>query len=113
MRVAIACRDSRLGSDVAEHFGRAPAYVIYDTASGSVTKLASGFEEEMPPDGGLNAAVTLLDSNVDAVIAGRFGHRVTEFFEGANVILSQAAVVAGSLALDRFLREHEGREATR
>lgn len=109
MRVAVACHECRLSSDVAERFGRAPFYLIYDTESASTTKLASGRRPKMPPDGGLNIAVTLLDAEVEAVIAGKFGHRVTEFFRGANVAVSCAPKISGSFALDRFLREQQDR----
>jgi len=109
MRVAIACQKPRLASDVAAHFGQAPAYIIYDTKSETVTKFASGSRAKMPRDGGLNVAVTLLAANVDAVIAGRFGHRVAEFFDGADVTLSRVSSMAGSCALDQFLRQREDR----
>ena len=105
MKVAIACQESRLSSDVAERFARAPFYFVYDTESAHTTKLASGNRSKMPPDGGLSVAVALLDAEVDAVIAGKFGRRVVEFLSGADVAVYEAPKLAGSCALDRFLRE--------
>lgn len=103
MKVAVTCQQSRLSSDVAERFGRAPFIFVYDTVASSITKLALGQRAKMPPDGGLNVAVTLLDHGVEAVISGGFGHRVTEFFQGAEIVVSEMRDVAGSFALDQFL----------
>lgn len=106
MKVAVACQESRLSSDVAARFGRAPFFFIYDTVASSITKLASGRRAKMPSDGGLHVAVTLLDHGVEAVISGKFGHRVAEFFEGAGVVVAESPDIAGSFALDRFLQQH-------
>ncbi len=105
MKVAVACQESRLSSEVAPRFARAPFYFVYDTDSAQTNKLAAGNRRKMPPDGGLSVAVALMDAEVDAVIAGKFGHRVVEFFNGANVAVYEAPKLAGSFALDRFLHE--------
>lgn len=113
MKVAVACQQSRLSSDVAERFGRTPFFLVYDTAASSLTKLALGQRSKMPPDGGLNIAVTLLDHEVEAVISGKFGNRVAEFFQGAGVVASEASDIAGSFALDRFLRQQSRSQGAR
>jgi len=104
MKIAVACQESRLSSLVAERFARAPFFLVYDTATAAITKLASGYRNPLPNDGGLNVAVTLVNEGIEAVIAGRFGHRVENFFKGANVALSRATHINGSYALDRLLQ---------
>lgn len=109
MKVAVACKECRLDSEVAERFGRAPAFIIYDSKMESTTKLAVGSRTQMPPDGGLQIAVTLLDAEVEGVVAGRFGRRVTDFFRGADVTIAQIQGEAGGSALHRFLHMHPDR----
>ncbi|MCF3652509.1 NifB/NifX family molybdenum-iron cluster-binding protein [Synoicihabitans lomoniglobus] len=103
MKIAIACNQSRLSGEVAPKFGRAPFYMIYDTENAGLSKLAKGPRKTMPPDGGLNVAVTLMETEIGAVIAGEFGDHVAHFFRGANVKLARAPGVGGSRALDDFL----------
>lgn len=105
MKIAIACQQGHLSSDVAPKFGRAPYYMIYDTEQSASSPSAKAGRPPKLADGGLEAAVTLLNDEINAVIAGEFGEHVTHFLHAANVKMARAPQAAGSWALEQFLHD--------
>lgn len=105
MKIAIACQHDRISSEVAAEFGRAPHYLIYDPDHMELSKLTKGHRDRLPPQGGLEVAVTLLDAGVGVVIAGQFGDHVRRFLREAGVRMVRSPRGAGSWALDRYLHD--------
>lgn len=93
MRIAIPINEKDINSGVCPSFGRAPYYLIYNTADQTsfflenAAMLSAG-------GAGIKAAQTLLDNEVKVIIAPRYGENAAKVLVDANVSVYKS--IAGS-----------------
>lgn len=84
MKLAIACMENHLQSYIDPHFGRADWYCIYNTEDDSHAFIENPnrYDKEKA---GCSAADILIGNNINMVVAGRFGTKVSEVFRANDV----------------------------
>lgn len=101
MKVAITSSGATLQSNVDPRFGRCPYYIIYDTESGSFeavenkSRLASG-------GAGIQAAQSISDMKVEAVITGNVGPNAFRVLSAASVKIYSGATGSIKNAIEKF-----------
>ncbi len=84
MKIAIATSGNILKSSISEHFGRSNYYCIYN-ADNQETDF---FENPIFQNPEMDMCVTgeyFVDKKVTAVVAGRFGAKIIEYFRERNI----------------------------
>ena len=71
-----------LDAPVAEHFGRAPTYTLFDTTTNGVRVIANGGKHN---GGNGTATEHLLKENVEVVIAGGLGPKAVEMMKNKGI----------------------------
>jgi len=101
MKVAISSSGETLQSNVDPRFGRCPYYIVYDTESGSFeavenkSRLASG-------GAGIQAAQSISDMNVKAVITGNVGPNAFRVLSAASIKIYSGATGSVEDAIEKF-----------
>ncbi len=104
MRVAIPSYECDLNSNVFEHFGRAPCYIIIDIENGEIRSVNyienPNIEEHSPGE----IPRLLHENNVDVLIARGVGRRAIFFFSelGINVITGATGRIKD--IIEKFIR---------
>ncbi len=84
MKIAICAKNNGLESEVADRFGRANNYVIFDTETKEVITIENTAKNEASGAGG--TAVRLLDKNkVEIVLAPELGPKAMDAIKAFNI----------------------------
>ncbi len=105
MTIAFAISGEDLDSPIDDRFGRAPSFLVYDTASGTYeiianTALGSGH------GAGLKAAEIIIRSKVKAAVAGEFGPKANDMLSRADVRIYSGKQMTVRQALAQFFDQH-------
>lgn len=84
MIIAIAASENNLNAIVDPHFGRCEWYCIYNTETHK-SLFTENLSRNHQESAGCRAAEFLQGENVNMVIAGRFGSKVTDVFRKSNI----------------------------
>jgi predicted Fe-Mo cluster-binding NifX family protein len=77
MKIAIASTEKNKNSDVSDKAGRAPYYLIFDESEDLIEEIDNPFSFG-GGGAGFSVAKMLADKEVNIVIAGKFGPKMTE-----------------------------------
>lgn len=106
-RIAIAASERRgLESPVDARFGRAPAFVIVDAATGELHSQLENSAASGAHGAGTGAAALVAGEAVHAVLAGEFGPKATEALGRLGIKMWRAP--AGSTVSEAFARWSRG-----
>ena len=94
MQIGISSTGERLESPMDQRFGRAPYFILADTAAMSIEVIKN--EAAYGAGGaGINLAQNLIDKGVKIVITGNVGPNAMKVLEAAGVVILKG--VAGSV----------------
>lgn len=80
MKIAVASTKKTTDSDISENAGRAPYYLIFDGSGNLIETIDNPFSFG-GGGAGFSTAKMLADKEVDVVIAGKFGFKMTGALE--------------------------------
>lgn len=104
MRIAITAETSHgLDSQVAQHFGHAPYFILVDIEEGVVTAtqdIANPFAEAHEP-GQIPAFIK--EQGADVMLSGGMGGRAIEFFQQAGINTATGATGTVRASLESYL----------
>ncbi|WP_461210633.1 NifB/NifX family molybdenum-iron cluster-binding protein [Desulfocurvus sp. DL9XJH121] len=100
MKLAISSTGPDLDSPMDPRFGRAAAYVLYDTDTGDLTVLDNGGNSTLGQGAGIQSAQAVVNAGVDAVVTGRVGLNAQAALNqaGVRIITVNAATVRDAVA---------------
>jgi len=102
VKVAVTSQGPDLESQVDPRFGRAPCFVVVDTATGAVAVRHNSLNRRTAHTAGMQAAGALIALDAAAVITGSIGPKAFGTLRAANV--SVYTVPSGSVgeAVEKF-----------
>lgn len=95
MRLAITTRGSNLDGQVDPRFGRAQAFVLYDTETDEWSVLDNIQNLEAAQGAGIQAASAVAKAGVEAVLTGNCGPRAFATLSAAGIVVH--ATVSGTV----------------
>jgi predicted Fe-Mo cluster-binding NifX family protein len=110
MRVAVTSQGDQLTSDVDPRFGRASWFVVLDTNTGEHESVDNSKNVDAAQGAGVQAAQTIADLDIDAVVTGHCGPRAFRVLESAGIKVYLGADGTIQSALER-LKSGEFEEA--
>jgi predicted Fe-Mo cluster-binding NifX family protein len=102
MKIAVACNTPSPAGTVAERFGRAPWFLVYDTVANRFDSLPHPARDRGPVEAGIEAARLLRTSRIGAVVAGEFGDSALRILHNARICVSSAGRITAAQALADF-----------
>ena len=87
MKVAISCKEHSAEAEVDPRFGRAPCFAIYDTASDAFEFIDNTQSLNSPSGAGVQAAQTILNAEVSALLTGHCGPKAFRALSSADVAI--------------------------
>ncbi|MGB5736906.1 MAG: NifB/NifX family molybdenum-iron cluster-binding protein [Thiohalocapsa sp.] len=104
MKIAITAETSQgLDSQVAQHFGHAPYFILVDIENGAVTTtqdVANPFAEAHEPG---QIPDFIKQQNAEVMLSGGMGGRAIEFFKQAGIKTATGASGTVRQSLDSYL----------
>ena len=85
MKVAITTSGDNLDAPVDPRFGRASAFIIYDTESGEWSTLDNAQNVTAAQGAGIQAGTTVANAGVEAVLTGNCGPRAFSILSTAKI----------------------------
>lgn len=100
MLIAIPVETSDMNATVCPSFGRAPLFLLYNTADDTATFIDNGAASAQG-GAGIKAAQILVDNKVDALLTPRCGEKAADVLEPAGISLykTTSGTVADQIAL--------------
>ena len=102
MKVAVSARGSDLDSPVDGRFGRAERFLVVDTETGSVEAVDNAQNLAAAHGAGVQAARTLIEHGVEAVLTGNVGPNAFRTLQAAGVKVYAGAAGTVAEAVERF-----------
>ncbi|MPN06154.1 hypothetical protein SDC9_153410 [bioreactor metagenome] len=102
MKIAITSMGDALQVLMDGRFGRARNFVIWDTASRTEYAIGNDQNWNAPQGAGIQAAMTVINAGVDAVITGHCGPKAFRVLHEAGVKVYLTTALTGQEALARF-----------
>ncbi|WP_295400927.1 NifB/NifX family molybdenum-iron cluster-binding protein [uncultured Thiocystis sp.] len=104
MKIAITAETSQgLDSQVAQHFGHAPYFILVDIDDGAVTAtqdIANPFAEAHQPG---EIPTFIKQQNAEVMLSGGMGGRAIEFFTQAGIKTATGATGTVRESLEKYL----------
>lgn len=85
MKIAISVQHDNLESDLDLKFGRAKGFIIYCTDNDEFKFIDNGQNSNAVQGAGIQAAQTVIDEDVEAIITGYCGPKAYKVLETAQV----------------------------
>jgi predicted Fe-Mo cluster-binding NifX family protein len=85
MQIAAAIDENSPNAHIAENFGRAGWFAVYNTEQGEVVPVENPFRLLEEQAGRRTAGMLVEEYKITVVVAGRFGSKVVEYFKNNNV----------------------------
>lgn len=103
MKIAVTAQEAGLDCPVDPRFGRAKCFVVFDTTTGKHTIHDNAQNLNAPQGAGIQAARTVAELQVEAVLTGHVGPKAFQTLQAAEIAVY--AGVSGSVrdAVDRFV----------
>ena len=102
MKVAVTSQGSDLTSEVDPRFGRAKSFIVFDTETGGFTTHDNTQNLNAIQGAGIQAARSVADLKVDAVVTGNVGPKAFSVLQQANVKVYLGATGTVKDALEQF-----------
>jgi predicted Fe-Mo cluster-binding NifX family protein len=102
MKIAITSKGDSLNSEMDPRFGRCAYFVILDTDGESVLKAIPNDAATAGGGAGIQAAQSVIDEDVEAVISGNFGPRAFDALYSGGIKIYTVKAETVKEALDSF-----------
>jgi len=102
MKIAITTSGDSLEAPVDPRFGRAKAFIIYDTESGEWSVLDNAQNVNAAQGAGIQSATTVVNAGVEAVITGNCGPRAYATLAASNIAIYTGASNTVQGAIEKF-----------
>jgi predicted Fe-Mo cluster-binding NifX family protein len=102
MNVAVTAQGTDLDSEVDPRFGRARFFIVIDTQTGAFSVHDNTPNLNAPQGAGVQAAQTVINLGVEAVITGHIGPKAFSALKEGNIKMYVAAAGSVSNALNQF-----------
>ena len=84
MKIAMPVDDRSIETNISQHFGRAPYFLIYDTES-KESVFADNSAAASQGGAGIKAAQTIVDNKVSALLTPRCGENAAGVIKASNI----------------------------
>lgn len=90
MKIIIPVNEETENTEIAQSFGRAPFYMLYDTET-KKTETIPNPATESPSGAGIKAAQTIVDSGAKVLLTIRCGNNAYDVLKGAGIKVMEAS----------------------
>ncbi|NLE74771.1 MAG: dinitrogenase iron-molybdenum cofactor biosynthesis protein [Actinobacteria bacterium] len=99
MKIAVTSRGPNASDPFDQRFGRAPYFLVYDTASDSWSAFDNTENKEAQSGAGIGAATKVAETGATTVITGHVGPKAERALQaaGIKIVLSTAQTVEEAL----------------
>jgi predicted Fe-Mo cluster-binding NifX family protein len=104
MKVVVTSQGTDPASEVDPRFGRARYFILFDTDTGDFTSHDNTQNLNALQGAGIQAARTIADLRVEAVVTGNVGPKAFSVLQQANVKVHLGATGSVKDAFERFQR---------
>ncbi|MDD3695133.1 MAG: NifB/NifX family molybdenum-iron cluster-binding protein [Lentisphaeria bacterium] len=111
MKIAITTSGTDLKAPLDSRFGRAAAFLIYDLDSDKFTVVSNQQNLQAAQGAGIQAAETVADQEVDALITGNCGPKAFRVLQAADIKVYNCSAATVEEALQLY-RKGELKEAS-
>ena len=102
MKIAITTSVDNLDAPVDPRFGRAKAFLVYDTDSAEWSLVDNAQNVNAAQGAGIQSATTVVNTGAEAVLTGNCGPRAFATLSAANVKIYSGAAGSVQEAIDKF-----------
>ncbi|MFP4057784.1 MAG: NifB/NifX family molybdenum-iron cluster-binding protein [Candidatus Brocadiia bacterium] len=102
MKIAIASSGETLDAPVDPRFGRARAFILYDTESREWSVLDNAQNLNAPQGAGIQAASQVANAGAQAVLAGNCGPKAFAALSGAGLAVYTTPSLTVQQAIEKF-----------
>lgn len=102
MKIAITTSGNDLKSSLDQRFGRAQSFLIYDLEKESFTVIDNKQNLSAAQGAGIQAAETVADQDVDALLTGHCGPKAFRVLQAAGIKVYNTSAKTVQEALDLF-----------
>lgn len=102
MKLALTTSGVALDAPLDPRFGRAPRFIIYDLDAESFETLDNAQNLNAPQGAGIQAAQTIVQSGVEALITGNCGPKAFSVLQAAGVRVYTTDATTVAEALDSY-----------
>lgn len=102
MRIAISSENGSLDGNMDPRFGRAAGFIIYDEQSGENTYIDNTKNLNATQGAGIQAAQSIVDAHVGAIITGYCGPKAYKVLESAGIKIYVCSKVNVREAIEKF-----------
>ncbi len=99
MKICVPSTGKDLSSAIDSHFGRAPAFAIFDTATGEV-KFYDNEAISADRGAGVKASQFVLDKGVDVLVCDNLGQRAKDVIGASGIKVIQASGISVQEAIE-------------
>ncbi len=85
MKIAISAQGKDMDAEVDPRFGRAPYFIIVDTDTMEFKAVDNKQNLSLPQGAGIQAAMTVINKNVEVLLTGNCGPKAFATLKAANV----------------------------
>lgn len=102
MKIAISTSGTDLSAPVETRFGRAAAFLIFDTESGEFTIEPNEQNLNAPQGAGIQSAQNVAATGAEAMISGHCGPKAFRILSASNIAIYTSNAATIQEALDLF-----------
>lgn len=102
MKIAITSERDTIDASVDPRFGRAAGFIVYDTETGEYTHVDNTRNLNAAQGAGIQAAQSMVDAGVAAVITGYCGPKAYNVLESAAIRIYECPKVSVREAIEKF-----------
>lgn len=102
MKIAFTSRGRNLEVLMDSRFGRAPFFVVHDTATGESSAVENIQNLNAAQGAGIQAATTVANQGVEAVVTGHCGPKAFKVLQAAGIKVYLSSALTGTEALKQF-----------
>ena len=103
MKIGLASDGRNLEDSFAPNFGRCTYFIVYDSTTKEISTSYSNTAQNAAGGAGIQAAQSLLNNQVEAVIAPQMGPNAWNVFQGATIKVYTGIMGSIQENLDAFL----------
>lgn len=85
MKIIVAASDADINAQVDPRFGRAKAFILYDTDTAEWAALDNSQNVNVAQGAGIQAATTVVNSGAEAILTGNCGPRAFATLSAASI----------------------------
>ncbi len=103
MKIGLSSNGNSLSDPFASNFGRCSFFIVYDSSAKNIATAYSNTAQNAAGGAGIQAAQSMLDNGVEAVIAPQMGPNAWNVLQGANIKVFSGIMGSIQENIDAFL----------